>query len=317
MVENIKEFAQVVADEIREYLPEEYEGAEIVLKDVRKNNDTLRTALCIKKKEENVSPALYLEGFYERYIDGQTLEDTLKQIAKAQVTADTDQIKVDEISKYDQIKDKIVPRLINAEKNKENLAERPHGELEDMAYVYAVNIGKVNGNTASYTITNQILENFGITKEELDQVAMENLSKEPISFKSMIETLIEKMGIPKEQEQMVFPGPDDGLMNILSNDSYFYGASAILDKATMRKISDQLGGDFIILPSSVHEVIILDINKMSDQMDGDFLTNMVQEVNATQVAPDEVLSDSVYIYDSKKERIRIFDSKELSASVTA
>jgi len=91
-------------------------------------------------------------------------------------------------------------------------------------------------------------------------------------------------------------------MYVLSNADKLNGAAAILDSKTMEDISEKLGGDFIVLPSSIHEVIVLPVN---EDMDRQTLEAMVQDVNAGQVAPEERLSDHVYMYDSQaKELVR-------------
>lgn len=90
-------------------------------------------------------------------------------------------------------------------------------------------------------------------------------------------------------------------MYVLTNAEKMNGAAAILDSKTMEGISEKLGGDFVIIPSSIHEVIILPLNTA----DTDTLNGMVNDVNASEVAPLDVLSNHVYKYDATAKKVVI------------
>ena len=96
-------------------------------------------------------------------------------------------------------------------------------------------------------------------------------------------------------------------MYVLSNSEKLNGAAALLDAKTMEAISEKLGGDFIVLPSSIHECIVLPV---TEDMDRHTLEAMVQDVNAGQVAPEERLSDHVYMYDSQAKELVLADKME-------
>ena len=100
-------------------------------------------------------------------------------------------------------------------------------------------------------------------------------------------------------------------MYVLSNADKLNGAAALLDAKTMEDISEKLGGDFVVLPSSIHETIVLPLN---EDMDRHTLEAMVQDVNATQVAPEERLSDHVYAYDAKEHELFRADKAEERAA---
>ena len=91
-------------------------------------------------------------------------------------------------------------------------------------------------------------------------------------------------------------------MYVLTNCRKFFGASEILDKNTLHSIADKIGDGFILLPSSVHEVIIL---PPQNEKEYGKLAEMVQEVNMTQVSVEEQLSDHVYVYCRSKDALQI------------
>ncbi len=149
---------------------------------------------------------------------------------------------------------------------------------------------------------------FNLLCDSLHDIALHNLAESKIEFRTMSDVLIDMMfpdGI-REDDPMMFmlpPEEENPSMYVLSNGDKLNEAAAILDGRTMEDISEKLGGDFIILPS-IHECIVLPVNKDFDQH---YFENMVQDVNTSQVAPQERLSDHVYMYDSVEKELILAD----------
>lgn len=304
------EFKASVADNIKDYLPEQYQNAEVTLQEVTKSNDITLTGLMIKNEDSNIAPNIYLEGFFEQYNDGKDMSDIMQSISDLRVNNELTQgFDTSRITELGKVEDHIICRLVNQEMNAEFLANRPYTAFEDLAVVYAVDLGSHQGGRMSAPITNQMMEQYGITTEELHDIALHNLSESQIDFKTMRETLMEMMGITEDDPQAAFmlPPEDEMGMYILTNAEKLDGAAAILDAKTMQDISEKLGGDFVVLPSSRHEVIVL---PMRDDMNIRVLEGMVQEVNAGQVAPEDRLSDHVYQYDSENHELVRMDKLE-------
>ena len=89
---------------------------------------------------------------------------------------------------------------------------------------------------------------------------------------------------------------------ILTNRRKRFGAAEILDKKTLRMIADRVGDGFIVLPSSLHETIVLPPKAESEY---ERLADMVREVNDTQVDVEERLSYHVYAYSRDEETLKI------------
>ena len=79
---NFEEFKNVVVDGIREWLPESLKAASIELQTVSKNNDIRLTGLLIRRKDCNIAPTIYLDGFYQKYSNGEDMSSIMKQIAE-------------------------------------------------------------------------------------------------------------------------------------------------------------------------------------------------------------------------------------------
>ena len=91
-------------------------------------------------------------------------------------------------------------------------------------------------------------------------------------------------------------------MLVLTNDAKFNGANALLMGDLLERIHERTGEDFIILPSSIHEVIIIpDPDNL--RMGLDEMAEMVTEINNNEVEPEERLSNKVYRYDSQRKEV--------------
>lgn len=303
---NYKEFTQQVAKEVKRFLPEKYDDASVTLQDVTKNNDQQLTGIMIKTEGSNIAPNIYLEGYYEQYQDGKDFEDIVRDIADVRVRHELNQdFDVSKITDFDQVKDHIICKLVNAEMNAEYLADKPHTQVEDLAVMYAIDLGGGEGGKMTAPITNALMEQYGVTTQELHEIALHNLSESQIEFKTMRDVLIDMMfpdGISENDPRafMVPPEEENPSMYVLSNAERLNGAVALLDAKTMEDISEKLGGDFIVLPSSIHEVIIL---PKREDMDEQTLRAMVVDVNEGQVAPEERLSNNIYQYSARENRI--------------
>ena len=317
---NFDEFKQAIVDNIKDYLPAKFEESDVEVRQVLKNNDTVLDGLIIHDPDTNVAPTIYLNQFFEEYQNGRDLNDIIGDIADVYIANTVDkQMDVSIVTDFEKAKGNILPRLVNAEENQELLAQRPHMIMDDLAVTYHLEMGKSDNGNMSVAITNTILDMYGISQEELHDLAVANLEeKVPATFQGMSEVVKEMMlpqimsdlDLSKEAaldyiEQMIPDGNEQ--MYVLSNDSRLHGAAAVLNEKAMEDIAEKVGGDFFILPSSIHELLVV---PKQDGMDYSSLEAMVQEVNATQVAPEEKLSDHVYEYDAKEKELYRADKAE-------
>lgn len=302
---SFEEFMDKVRAEIKNYLPEKYADSTVNLQEVLKNNDKRLHALTVSSPDGNVAPTIYLEQYFGDYMDGHSFEDVMEQIANVrmehEVGADMD---VSMISDFEKAKGKIIPRLINAESNQDMFSERPHTNIgEDLAVSYHIYLGEREGGTMTAPVTNALQESYGISTEELHDIAMSNMSElTPAKFQSLGEVIMGMMG---EDTMEDMPTLDNGMF-VLTNAQNMFGAVALLDEKMMDDITQKVG-DFYILPSSVHETLI--VPRMPG-MDLQTLENMVVEVNTTQVRPEERLSDHVYAYDAQTHEIYRADKEQ-------
>jgi len=115
----------------------------------------------------------------------------------------------------------------------------------------------------------------------------------------MSEVMAEMMGVDEAEMLGIIPmDPEDEQMFVASVPDKVHGAGVLAYQDFMDKAAERAGGDFFILPSSIHELLIVPDNGMMKLKE---LESMVRSVNKNQVAPQDKLTDSVYHYDSKEK----------------
>ena len=299
---NYEDFKNEVAKRIKEFLPEKYADAVISIATVTKNNDQKLDGLMIKHADSNICPNIYLNSYFSQYEDGRQLEDILKAIVEVRISHEMPQdFDVSRLTNFDTVKERITCRLVNAEQNAEYLSDKPHTMIADLAVTYYVIIGKDGNGTMTAPVTNHLMEDYGVDAKTLHQIAKDNMeSLNTTTFKSLSEVMIEMIGAEGAELMGVNPSPEEEQLYVLSNIDQLHGAAALLNDTKMSEINARFPNGFYILPSSVHEVLIVPKTELTDLKT---LEDMVREINATQVALEDRLSDHVYAYDAKERSI--------------
>ncbi len=263
---------------------------------VLKNNGRIRQGLILREENINISPTIYLEEYYQRFLLGVRVETIAKEILKVygQVRFESP-MDANFIGDYEQIRGQIVYRVINREKNKELLKHVPYKEYLDLAIVYYLLFDSTRYGSASMMINDTHLRIWGVDEEEIHKRAKENTKKLlPYQFKTMAQIVAEMLGQPLD----VF---EDALY-ILTNKNRSYGAAAMLYPGCLETIGEELEGNYYVIPSSVNELIMV---REEDAPDEEGLASMVRAVNESQVPDEEVLSDHIYYFDRRDNRLQI------------
>ena len=308
-----------VKEQIRDFLPEKFSDAAIDVSQVLKDNDRALHVLTIRTGDVNISPAIYLDPFFEQAEHGKEMEDILVSIADAYLEHCVDHgIDVSNITDFEKIRDRITCRLVNEEANTQFLQDKPHTTVEDLAVVYQVILDMTTEGMATITISDSLLERYDVSLEELHELAMRNMDTlQPARFMGMKEVMTEMfaeefareqgMEIQEARDMAAQMVPDIPVnIYVLTNETKLNGAAVILNDDIRQEIAEKVG-DFYILPSSIHETLII---PKSAELDLKDLEQMVREVNHTQVRPEERLSDHVYEYDAKGHELIRCDRAE-------
>ena len=276
------------------------EGGNITINHVIKNNGCEMDGLVIMEKGKDIAPTIYLDSFYELYTNGENIKNIIRQIEviyeqnKNNVTFDVNILK-----HFDTIKDKIVYKVVNYRSNEKLLEQVPHKRILDLAVVFYCLLDNEYGRSATALIYNNNLKNWNVTIDDVYKAALKNTPDLLHSKISSLAALFEKCGGNVDGEEVDLKDYVPSDMYVLTNESKLNGAACILYENVLYDFAQKLGADLYILPSSVHEVILLPKLSMFEK---DELVNMVKEVNTEGVAADEVLSDHVYEYN-RTERL--------------
>ena len=316
---NFEEFINTIKDTIKDYLPEEYKDAEVNLLENRKLN-THYTGLTVTRKGDTLAPTINLNALFENY--GQQTENNLASVME-EVTSviqhTPGKFDIGRVMDYDRVKKNLFMKLSAAEKNADVLEHTPHITKEDLALTFHIMLDQGEKGTATTMITDKMMDAYGVDLEKLYQDALHN---SPVIAPAQIENMgevLERMmledmkaaGAPaeviQEMEKDLQETSRDNPMTVITNNRSTDGAAAIFYPGVMDQVGERLNGDYFILPSSVHEILVVpDDGNISFRE----LTDMVKEVNRTQVAPEDRLTDQVYHYDTAD---RIFEKAETFA----
>ncbi len=273
------------------------EGYVISVSPVRKNNNLVLTGMVIRKKNSNTAPTIYLEEVYESYMSGRCYEDAFQTVLNTyEKSVMSKNFDASCFTNWDNAKSKICMKLINAKMNQELLKEVPHVIYLDLAIVFYYVVEKVGDGMASILIKNEHMDDWGVSIDDLYGYAKCNSPKEfPYVISSMYSVI---------QREPEAPCMMDFLANIpmfvITNQNKVSGAVCVLYDGVLDDMADAWGVDIYIIPSSVHECILIPDIGLGDMRE---LSQMVREVNQSQLMPEEILSDHAYYYSRKTRQI--------------
>lgn len=313
-----EKFQQKIKDGILAYLPKEYRNATVNIVHVPRNNDQEQVAVAIKKEGQDVPAQIYLEEYYTRFPDWVSDETILRTIA-GDYLAEESEMKwkaemTEAVKDFDSIKENIRVRVVNKDMNRENLQGCPHKEVEgtDLAAVFWVMLYKDGEERATALVTDKTMKDWDMDVDSLYETALNNTAAQmPAQINSMMSMFFDSVE-PLEPKEVF---RNEGLY-ILSNPKKDHGAAVMLYPGLLQSIAEATRSNFYILPSSIHEVMIM---KVGNGMDAKQLQSMVMDINQSEVAPHEVLSNQVYFYDGKEQKISLAlspeETKELAGNM--
>lgn len=278
----MEKFAELVIGELRTCYP----NVEFRYQNMRKNNGLILHGITLID-DKPIAPNIYLDDAFSKYKNGHSLDMIVSDISNSYEQSKDMEMVID-FTDYEKIKNRIRFKLVNTERNAEYLTTIPHDDYLDLSKIYYLCLKDLEDGMATTVITNDFLNIWKKEKSEIALQAHENEKKE-IFFISMEKVLKEVSDICKVERE-------DCPLYVLTNKSGVFGAALMGCENMLKYISDTMQKEsFIILPSSVHEVLIL----FSDT-DCHGLHDVVKEINDTQVAIDEILSYNIYKYEKGK-----------------
>ncbi len=287
----------------------------VKIQETLKNNDIMQYGLVVIKDDKAISPLIYLEPYLNMLENGDsTIEETAESIYCVYLNHCEKNLGIEnELLHRELVKNKIIYQLVNLKKNQEALKNMPYRVIgEDLAAIFMVLLEKDDTGIMTVKINQDFLKHWELSEEELWTLANKNTPiLLPVDMESLSDLLIalfktsmEKNGVTLKQEtwdklleehreQMNGTKGIESQMYVLTNKYKLWGAAAFLYPGVLKATAKRFGKNLIILPSSVHEIILIPQDDLEEFGD---LSEIVKNINDHDVLPEEVLSDSVYRY---------------------
>jgi len=301
----------------------------VKLTKVTKNNGIELDALVISREDSKISPTIYMDYYYEEYKKGnKPLESIVEDIILVyRDNCSGEFIDMECFTNFEKMKDKIVFKLINIKTNEKLLESIPFKKVLDLAMVFYCVVDEKQSGNATVLINDVHMDMWGITLRQLVKIAKENTPRiMKFQIKNMEDMLrgmlnVGELCMVREggneyevdydektsdnyTEDIIKEIKDNNSMElfVLTNTQKINGAACMIYDNVLEGFSKSINNNFYILPSSVHEVILV---PESENVCKEVLEKMVKDVNRTEVDTVDVLSDTVYYYDKGKHTIKI------------
>lgn len=291
---------QQFIEEVERRVKEKIKGNETItvyIQTAVKNNGKERKGITVSEKGIHISPTIYLEEYFQQFQEGKPIEKIVEKILQLY-----EEVKCSHpceeslLQNYEELKGKFACKLIHRGKNEKLLNDIPYVPWMDLAIVVFVLLEVSPYGTATVLVRKEHLEIWGLTEAQLFDEAKKNTPiLLPYQFCPMRKLLREICPYAVDEGEA-----EEESLYVLSNKLRSFGAASMLYEGILEKVGQKLGENYYILPSSIHEVIVVPESKSPVKQD---LEEMVREINETQVEEEEVLSDRVYYFSRKENRL--------------
>lgn len=302
------DFVQFVIDFIKDYLPKEYKDSKIVVEEIVKLNDKY-LGLSLQSDKDEAAPCVNLDKFYEMYSDGEDLEEMLVNMAAVLEIPPLSNT-LDIFTDYEKAKDHLMLRVCNASLNEDYLKSIAHIDMADLAVMYGIAIENEERGYRIAMIKNALLDDWGVSIDQLHEDAVKSSIKKfpPLLF-NMADIIPFSRGTNNllEEDKTVDKAFESSPFYVLTNIESFEGASSLFYPDIMDKAAKTIGEDYMVIPSSIHEVIL--IPDSAEISLGD-LKNMIRSANdiSGTVRHDEILGYEPYHYEFKSKTFETAES---------
>ena len=288
-------FCEALLSLLKYSLPE---GTHAELQSIPKNNGIRLNGITILSEDCPVAPTIYMDPFYEAYRSGAGLPDLAEGVlAIYHKSRPEGEVDLSPFTDFEKAKDRIVYKLVNRRRNRELLRTVPHVPFLDLEIVFCCLLAETEGGSATILIREIQRRAWGVSTEELLALAGRNTLRLLSTTLTPMEELLRQM----QAEGKGLPVP----LFVLSNRLNLYGASSLLYQNVLEEAAGLFGSGFYVLPASIHEVILMPGERGKDPGG---LLRIVQDVNASHIQSEEVLSDRVYYYSPSSRRLAFLGS---------
>lgn len=268
-----------VIEKIRLYNPE----WDVIPQIFTKLNGNTQHGISIREPGENIAPVFYIDAYVE---EGMSAEDIFMTIVRMypDVNKRPCEDLISQINDYDIMQDYLSIILVNRESNCGLMDELVYEEfLEDLLIIPVLKFDTSSETFTMAKVRKSVMDIWKVTEAEIINQAWSNFRRE----KPIVKSIGDLIGLYPDDSVLT-----DNEMKVVSTDSHMYGAAMMCNYNLMKKLYFEYGGDFFVIPSSIHEIITMPCYSITL----DYINEMVREVNENCVKFDEILSNHAYIF---------------------
>lgn len=287
------------------------EGQALEIRPVPKNNGVILDGLSIRTPQSSLAPTVYLNPYYQQFKEGMPIEDICEDILGLFLgNPQPNQVDEKMLADFSCMKTKVMMRLIHTDSNSEFLQDVPHIPYLDLSIIFHLFLERNAFGQMTVLIHNDLLEQWQVDERTLLRLALKNTpTAYPPQIKSMSDVMKDiarhNLGDDYDEallDQLLGQNESASPLYVLSNQAGIYGACCILYRNTLKNFADSLESDLIIIPSSIHEVLLTPYGGV---LSYDYLNSIVIGINHSEVPTEDQLSDHVYLYTRADDRIHI------------
>lgn len=280
----IEEFRKQIIEGLNERYSDAYD---IIPQDVLKNNGRMYCGICIREAGKNIAPTIYLEDMYKRFDETGDMDELLDLIIEIKRDNSIDDVfEPNFYMQFDNIKDDLFVKLINHKNNMELLVDTPYREFLDMALVIYCDVTKQCGMLSSIMVKNNHVDVWKVDEDRLFEIAVNNTRKRGVKTFDMGKDLLNFEDEKVDEDDLV-------KMIVLTNERGQCGASVMTFDSELDKYCKEFDSGLYIIPSSIHEVIIVPEDRVTDVKS---LNSLIADVNRNELEWEDILSDHAYYY---------------------
>lgn len=306
-MKDFNNFLDEVVHGIKDRLGERYK---VRVERILKNNSCAYQGILISSPDDSihdceVSPAIHMDYWYDMYNNGMEIEEIMNEVIELYEVGKSEAKGVELLSDAkNNVASHIFFRIVNAAGNIELLTSSPHVRIEDLAVTFHYMCSNDGAMMQSFRITDKIAADWELTRDELYDYAVKNtpvlFPEKFLSLKSILLNL--DKGSTVFENEVASAADEDIPMFVLTNETGFNGATVILYSSYIKKLAQWYDCRLYILPSSIHEVILI---PESCGVDSAQLKGLVEDVNRKHVDVAERLSDNIYVYSPEDDSIHL------------
>lgn len=303
-------------EHIRQLLQEHLgDSCTITIHQIPRNNGKIMDGLSILMPDAQMAPTVYLNPYYEHYCGGMDIEEIVSDILELfHSNPAPSHITPEQMAKFDLLEEKIMFKLIHCDSNLKLLQDIPYIPYLDLAIVFYLCLECNATGQMTALIHNEHMALWNVQAKDLLTLALENTPKAfPAEIKTMADVIKDIMQKNFEEEydekcdghalDALFESSDVRMpLYVLTNELGLHGAGCMIYRDVLKNFADSIGKDLVILPSSIHEVLL---TPNEPGISYDELSDLVTSINQNEVPEEDQLSNQVYLYSRSANKLRL------------